>query len=186
MKKRCTLLLALLILGFPISSFATTTNMQLTSPVFSEMGKLPALYTCDGSSISPPLEWKNVPKNAKYLALTMYTIPKDGPDHWYFTIWDIPSNIKKLPEGNLNIGQVGGNGENPNIGYAPPCSKGPGPKKYTFSLYALSRSANLGKSSARITRANLLAAISKITLAEANLDVIYSRPNGVVNDNQSP
>jgi phosphatidylethanolamine-binding protein (PEBP) family uncharacterized protein len=116
----------------------------------------------------------------------MFTIPKDGPDHWYFSIWDIPAKVSKLMQGNLKIGQVGGNGENPNIGYAPPCSQGPGPKKYTFSIYALSRSANLGQTSASITRANLLAAISKITLGQATLNVIYSRPNGATNVPRTP
>ena len=116
----------------------------------------------------------------------MFTIPKDGPDHWYFSIWDIPAKVVKLPEGNLGIGKIGGNGENPNLGYAPPCSQGPGPKKYTFTLYALSRSANLGPSSPSVTRAQLLAAMSKITLAQATLDVIYSRPDGAANAPRTP
>lgn len=160
--------------------------MTLSSPVVSEMGNLPALYTCDGASVSPPLQWKNAPKGTKYFALTMFTIPRDGPDHWYFSIWDIPAKTTKLPQGNLNIGQVGGNGENPNIGYAPPCSQGPGPKKYTFTLFALSRSANLGNSSSSITRADLLSAVTKITLAQATLNVTYSRPNGANNEPRTP
>jgi phosphatidylethanolamine-binding protein (PEBP) family uncharacterized protein len=150
------------------------------------MGKLPTIYTCDGASVSPPLQWKNAPKGTKFFALTMFTIPKEGADHWYLTVWDIPAKVSKLPQGNLNIGQVGGNGENPNLGYAPPCSQGPGPKKYTFSLYALSRSANLGQSSASVTRTDLIAAISKITLAQASLSVTYSRPNGATDVPRTP
>lgn len=174
-------------LMFTISpAWAATTSFTLGSPVVGEMGTLPALYTCDGASVSPPLQWSNAPKGTKYFALTMFTIPKDGPDHWYFTIWDIPAKVSKLPQGDLNIGQVGGNGENPKIGYAPPCSQGPGIKKYAFSLYALSRSANLGHSSASVTRADLLSAISKITLAQATFDVTYSRPNGATHVTPAP
>lgn len=168
------------------TAWASNSTMTLTSPSFTEMGNLPAMYTCDGASISPPLQWKRAPKGTKFFAITMFTIPKDGPDHWYFSIWDIPAKVSKLPQGNLNIGQVGGNGENPNIGYAPPCSKGPGAKKYTFTLFALSRSANLGQTSAAVTRSDLLAAISKITLAQATLNVNYSRPIGAANAPTAP
>jgi len=185
--KRLSVVLVLIGLVFTTeSSFAVTPTFTLTSPVVTEMGNLPALYTCDGASISPPLSWKNAPKGTKYFAITMFTIPKDGPDHWYFSIWDIPARVTKLAQGNLAIGQVGGNGENPNLGYAPPCSQGPGPKKYTVTIYALSKSANLGSSSPSITRAALLSAISKITLGQSSLDVLYSRPNGVSNVPPTP
>jgi len=167
-------------------ALASTPSFTLSSPVVSEMGNLPAIYTCDGLSISPPLAWKNAPLGTKYFAITMFTIPKDGPDHWYFSIWDIPSKISRLPKGNLKIGQIGGNGENPNLGYAPPCSQGPGPKKYTFTIYALSQSTNLGKSSASVTRSDLISSISHITLAQANLNVVYSRPNGATNVTGTP
>ena len=186
MRRRLVLLVATCLALQTTSSWAATPVFTLSSPLVSEMGNLPATFTCDGESISPPLQWKNAPKGTKYFALTMFTIPKDGPDHWYFSIWDIPAKVSKLAQGNLNIGQVGGNGENPNIGYAPPCSQGPGPKKYTFSIYALSRSANLGQTSASVTRANLLVAISKITLGQATLNVIYSRPNGATNVPRTP
>ena len=167
-------------------AIAQTSSMVLSSTVVSEMGSLPSLYTCDGESISPPLQWKGAPKGTKYFALTMFTIPKDGPDHWYFSIWDIPAKISKLPAGNLAIGRVGGNGENPNIGYAPPCSQGPGAKKYTFTLYALSKSAGLGPSSPTVTRASMLSAISKITLAQATLNVTYARPIGAESGSNQP
>jgi len=186
MRRRLVLLVATCLALQTTSSWAATPVFTLSSPVVSEMGNLPALYTCDGASVSPPLQWKNAPKGTKYFALTMFTIPKDGPDHWYFSIWDIPAKVVKLPEGNLGIGKIGGNGENPNLGYAPPCSQGPGPKKYTFTLYALSRSANLGPSSPSVTRAQLLAAMSKITLAQTTLDVIYSRPDGAANAPRTP
>lgn len=167
-----------IISSLPALATASVSSMSLSSPVVAEMGQLPALYTCDGSSVSPPLLWKNAPVGTKYFALTMFTIPKDGPDHWYFSIWNIPAKTTRLPQGNLNIGSVGGNGENPNLGYAPPCSQGPSPKKYTFTLYALSRAANLGASSPIVSRDDLIAAVSKITLATANLDVLYTRPIG--------
>ena len=75
------------------------------------------------------------------------------------------------------FGELGGNSVNPSIGYTPPCSKGPGDKTYTYTLYSLSKSANLGAaSSASVTRDALLSAIKPITLGKAVLNVTYAGP----------
>ena len=55
-----------------------------------------------------------------------------------------------------------------------------------FGLHDFYPGSNPGPSSPSITRADLLTAISKITLAHANLDVIYSRPNGAANVTTTP
>jgi phosphatidylethanolamine-binding protein (PEBP) family uncharacterized protein len=176
---------------FILNSFFTIPKVQaaskkftLTSPVVKEKGMLPAEYTCDGASATPELRWSNPPKGSKSFALLMSHIPPTGPGgletpHWYWIIWDIPTNIKSLPKNGTSIGKIGGNSVNRNIGYAPPCSKGPGEKLYTYTLYALSKSANLGDAStASVNREILLSAISKITLGKATLNVNYTRAEG--------
>ena len=91
-------------------TYASTPKVfKLGSESFSEGNQLPSKYTCDGLSVSPPLTWSNEPKGTKYFAITMYTIPREGPAHWYFSIWNIPSKIHNLKESNLSIGNIGGN-----------------------------------------------------------------------------
>ncbi len=119
----------------------------LTSPAVTSQGGLQAAYTCDGAGTSPPLTWTAARKGTKGYALVMDHVPPGG-----------------------------GNRVNQNIGYAAPCSKGPGTKTYTITVYALSGSPKLPKkSSASVTRDSLLAAISGITLEKAVLDVTYER-----------
>ena len=36
-------------------------NFSLRSSAFAANGAIPALYTCEGSDISPPLAWSNAP-----------------------------------------------------------------------------------------------------------------------------
>ena len=178
---------------FTISSVqAASKKFQLTSPVVKEKGMLAAEYTCDGVSATPELRWSNPPKGSKSFALLISHIPPTGPGgaetpHWYWIVWDIPATSKSLPKNNTSIGKMGGNSVNRDIGYAPPCSKGPGEKLYTYTLYVLSKSANLGDvSSASVTRETLLKAISKITLGKAVLNVKYTRPEGATDGPPPP
>ncbi|HEY6065280.1 MAG TPA: YbhB/YbcL family Raf kinase inhibitor-like protein, partial [Thermoanaerobaculia bacterium] len=70
--------------------------MRVTSPAFPEGGAIPAKYTCDGSDVSPPLEWSGVPAETKSLALIC-----DDPDaparvwvHW--VAYDLPASSAGL------------------------------------------------------------------------------------------
>jgi phosphatidylethanolamine-binding protein (PEBP) family uncharacterized protein len=192
MRKRVAIAFAAL---FVLNTLFTIPSVQaankkfaLTSPVVKEKGMLPTEYTCDGASATPELRWSNPPKGSKSFALLMSHIPPTGPGgaetpHWYWIIWDIPANSKSLPKNNTSIGKLGGNSVNRDFGYAPPCSKGPGEKLYTYTLYALTKSANLGEvSSASVNRETLLKAISKITLGKAVLNVKYTRAEGATDD----
>src|SRR5438105_4099342 len=44
-------------------------EIKLESSAFKDGQSIPKEYTCDGVNISPPLEWKGIPKNAKTLAI---------------------------------------------------------------------------------------------------------------------
>lgn len=159
-----------------VSASSTAGAFTLTSPAVAADGRLPATYTCDGTSATMPLKWTHVPKGTKSFALAMHTIPPEGVPHYYWVAWDIPAKKRSITENAVGFGQIGGNSINPTIGYAPPCSKGPGDKTYTVTVYALSTSAGLGTSSASVSRDDLLQAISGITLGKAELNVVYSRP----------
>ena len=147
----------------------------VTSPGIGAGNAFPAKYTCDGAGTSPPITWTNAPKGAKGYAVVMDHVPPEGGHHWYWLMWGIPAKANAIAANSTKVGYLGGNSVNKNIGYAPPCSKGPGAKTYTITVYELSGTPNLPKkSSASVTRDSLLASISGITISKAALNVTYS------------
>ena len=72
--------------------------MKLTSSVFAHQNGIPTRYTCDGENISPPLNWVEIPANAKSLVLIIDDpdAPRETWDHWI--IFNLPVNINSLPE----------------------------------------------------------------------------------------
>ena len=79
---------------------------------------------------------------------------------------------------------MGTNSVNNQTGYSPPKSKGPGPKTYVYNVYALSAPPKITVPASQVSRDVLLSAIKDLTLASAELSVIYTR-SGQSNDNQS-
>ena len=165
----------------PISGTTTTTkNLILTSPDFKEGGELPQEFTCDGKGVSPSLSWSNIPAAAQSLVLIMDTIP--GPlrpgevdigKHFYFTVFNIPTTVSSIASGATNVGTVGQNFQGKKLGYTPPCSQGPGIKKYSFYLYALSSKLTISANNA--TEVALMEAMKGKVISTAELNVFYTR-----------
>ncbi len=147
----------------------------LTSPDVTEGGALPKEFTCDGSSATLPLSWSGVPEGTKSFAVIMHHIPGPGDSHWYWVLYNIPANVTKLEKNTSGIGTLGNNSVNGETKYAPPCSKGPGEKLYTYTVYALSAEPTLSVPASEVSRDVLLGAIKDITLASATLNVTYTR-----------
>jgi len=100
-------------------------QFTISSTAFQHDGAIPALYTCDGKNLSPPLSWSGVPTNAKSLVLII-----DDPDatrttwvHW--VLYNIPPSTHSLPEGvaasSLPYGTLQGKNDWQKIGYGGPC-----------------------------------------------------------------
>src|SRR5260370_19533801 len=73
----------------------------LTSSAFAPGGAIPAQFTCEGSDVSPPLEWTGVPPGTKSLVLIVDD--PDAPDpkaprmtwvHW--VLYDLPAAAGRL------------------------------------------------------------------------------------------
>jgi phosphatidylethanolamine-binding protein (PEBP) family uncharacterized protein len=162
------------------SKKVSTANFQLTSPTFTEGGKFPIEYTCDGASISPPLAWGGAPAGTKSFAITFDTLPgpprpgeTDSGKHAMFTLFNIPATATSIAAGNKSVGTYGQNFQGKTLGYAPPCSQGPGDKIYTFTIYALSSTLDLQPSAT--AEAALEAAVVGKVLAQKSLSVTYAR-----------
>lgn len=156
----------------PTSSNGT---FLLTSTEVSEGSALPVEFTCDGSSATLPLSWSGAPAGTKSFAIVMHHIPGPGDRHWYWVVYNIPANILTLEKNSTGIGILGNNSVNGETKYAPPCSKGPGEKVYTYTVYALSAEPQISVPASQVSREVLLNAIQDITLASAALNVTYTR-----------
>ncbi len=120
-------------------------NMLFSSPAWTPNGEIPEKYTCDGEDISPPLQWSNIPENARSLVLIVDD--PDAPDpkapkmtwvHW--VLYNIPTDTSGLPEnattGKLPPGTREGLNDWKRTGYGGPCPP-IGRHRYFFKLYAL-------------------------------------------------
>lgn len=150
--------------------------MQLTSPAFPEGGAIPRQHTCDGKDVSPPLAWSGVPPGAKSLALLCDDPDAPAGDWVHWVVFDLSPSRIDLPEGvppSEEIAGIGRQGRNDfkKIGWGGPCPPR-GTHRYVFTLYALDRTLELGRS---VTKADVLAAIRGHVLAEAKLTGTYTR-----------
>ena len=120
-------------------------DINVSSTAFKEGEAIPKKYTCDGENISPPLEWSDIPKGTKSIALIA-----DDPDaprgtwvHW--VLFNIPADG--------------------------PCPPG-GTHRYFFKLYALGVELSLETGA---TKAQLLKAMEGHILGEGRLMGKYKR-----------
>ncbi len=151
-------------------------TLSLSSPVFEAGGMIPSTYTCDGADISPPLQWQNVPAEAKSLALIC-----DDPDapvgtwvHW--VLYELPGSETGLPEAvppqeQLANGAKQGLNDFRKIGYGGPCPPS-GVHRYFFKLYALDDFLHLPPG---VTKSQLLKAMEGHILVQTQLVGKYQR-----------
>lgn len=128
-----------------------TSTMRLTSKAFKHGKAIPAKYTCDGQSISPPLAISEVPSSTKSLVLIM-----DDPDvpsyskvkvwdHW--VVFDMPPGTVVIAEGKQPLGTRGA-GTGGGLTYSGPCPPDR-EHRYFFKLYALDAMLDLPQSATK-------------------------------------
>jgi gluconolactonase len=153
-----------------------TQSFSLSSPDLPADSRLPAEYTCDGASSTLALNWSGAPAGTVAYAITMHHVAPDNAIHWYWEVYNLPASVTSLPKNSSGLGTLGTNSVNDRNEYAPPCSKGPGDKEYIYTVYALSAQPQISIPANKVNRAALLEAIQDISLASAELHVVYARP----------
>ena len=147
----------------------------LRSPAVADGGPLPKTFTGDGESATLPLEWSGAPDGTKSYAIIMHHLDPEGKTKWYWVLYNIPAEVRSLSENVRHVGILGNNSINGRVGYAPPHSKGPGPKTYVYTVYALSEPVKLDVPPSEVSREVLLAGMKEDILAMVELKVVYSR-----------
>jgi Raf kinase inhibitor-like YbhB/YbcL family protein len=122
---------------------------EISSPAIGSDGAIPLKYTanafgCTGENLSLPLVWKDVPADAKSLALTMYDPDAPtGSGFWHWLAVNLPASTTGLPEGvgeagnQLPAGAVQARGDAGVAGYFGRCPpQGDPPHRYIFTIFA--------------------------------------------------
>ena len=152
-------------------------DIKVTSPAFQEGDMIDVDYSCDGSNISPPLSWENVPEDAKSIAIMV-----DDPDspsksftHWI--IFNLPPDDRAI-EGNiptistLENGAVQGTNDAGEIGYFGPCPPIGETHRYVFHVFALDKTLDLHS---QVKKDDFKHAINSHILAQGKLTAMYAR-----------
>ena len=155
-------------------------TLTLTSPAFAPGGSIPAKHTCEGSDLSPALEWSGVPAEATSLVLIVDD--PDAPDpaapkmvwvHW--VLYNIPPSARGLVEGigsrQLPKGTREGLNDWEKTGYGGPCPP-IGRHRYFHKLYALD---TVLPDLKRPTKKQLEAAMQGHVLAQVELMGTYQK-----------
>lgn len=133
------------------SAGAQKGKLTVTSTDVHPGGRIPSAHVlhamgCEGSNLSPALEWKGAPARAKSFAVTIYDPDAPtGSGWWHWVVYNIPGNATRLATGAgdptknlLPAGAVQGNTDFGAPGYGGPCPPpGDKPHRYIFTVHAL-------------------------------------------------
>ena len=110
--------------------------MKIVSSAFQNNTKIPNKYTCDGENVSPPLQFIDLPEDAKSLVLVV-----DDPDapaktwvHW--VVYNINPQTSEVKENSVPQNGIEGMTDFGKSGYGGACPPS-GTHRYFFKLYAL-------------------------------------------------
>lgn len=158
-------------------------HIVVTSPTMETGREMPRDYSPDGSNLSPPLEWSNLPEGTRQLAVICQDHGAGFPPPWvHWIIYNIPATAGGLPEGvpfrpddpmpEEIAGAVQGNN-----GWGLAMYRGPAPPvgnvhHYHFVVYALDEALDLP---AGLTRQELLRAIDGHVIGQGDLVPFYER-----------
>ena len=145
--------------------------MKITSSVFTHNSKILSKYTCDEENVNPPLQFLDVPKNAKSLVLIV-----DDPDapsktwvHW--AVYNIDPKTTKVDENSIPQDSIKGMTDFGKPGYGGPCPPS-GSHRYFFKLYALDNILDLPQNA---TKQMVEEKMEGHILEKAELIGLYSR-----------
>lgn len=150
-------------------------QFTVSSTAAEDGGELPRAYTCDGMGSSLPLAWSGEPAGTREFAVLMTTLPGDGTTKWNWVLYQIPGTTKRLLKDSFLVGELGVGSDGPGMAYNPPCSRGPGPKRYTWTVYALKEAPVFSVPPNRVSGQVVTEEIAELTLASASLRLTYSR-----------
>lgn len=145
--------------------------MKINCPVLLPNNNLPPEYTCMGKNINPPLEFENIPKNAKSLVLIFEDLDAKPVPWVHWLVFNIPPITLKTAAGEVPSGGILGIANNKSYGYEGPCGKYfNGIHRYRFRLLALDHILKIPEDSDKDA---VLSASQKFIINEAVLNILH-------------
>jgi len=149
-------------------------DVNVSSTAFSNLGAIPARFTCDGTGISPPVSWNFIPPGTQSFVLIMHDLDADFT-HW--VLYNIPGTATSIPENiPTNLNQLsdgtmqGVNDWGGALGYGVPCPPANAHHRYQITVFAINQKLpNLVPG----TRAQVLAQIAGSIVGTGNMIGIY-------------
>jgi Raf kinase inhibitor-like YbhB/YbcL family protein len=117
------------------SSTPSTEPLRLSSPAFEDGAAIPAMYTCRGSDVSPPLAWTGIPTGTVELALVMRDIDPQAEGFVHWVVAGMAPSVGGLAEATAPPG-VQAENDFGRPGWSGPCPPS-GTHNYEIRLYAL-------------------------------------------------
>jgi hypothetical protein len=162
-------------LAWANANFATSAELSLKSERFDGGSPIPASYSADSGTLSPPISWHGIPGQTKSIVLIVEDPDAPTPNpfvHWI--VFDMEPETRSLPEGASGREGIL-EGKNSNLkrgwtGMAPP--RGDTPHRYHFQLYALDRRLGLDDN---VGRTELFDAMAGHVIARGLLVGTYAR-----------
>lgn len=148
-------------------------DLEVGSPEFAHLGRIPAVHTDDGDDVPPALEWRGVPEGTRSFALVVHDPDAplvDGFTHW--VLYGIPADVRAVAGagGTPYVSGVNSSGSDGYLGPAPP--PGHGAHHYYFWLYALDTDEPLPPG---LDRRALLGRIGDHVIEQARTVGVYER-----------
>lgn len=156
---------------------STGAALRLWSTAFDEGGTIPAVHTCEGEDVSPPLLWSTVPSDTRSVAVLCEDPDAPGGRFVHWVLYNLPVDATELAQGvpatpELPSGARQGVNDAGTVGWTGPCPPPGKPHRYVFTCLAL---ATMLRLDAEVTLDELRAAARDHLLAEGNLIGMYGR-----------
>jgi phosphatidylethanolamine-binding protein (PEBP) family uncharacterized protein len=154
-------------------ALAALGKITLTSSAFKAGGPIPTRYTCDGTDVSPPLEWHGVPRGTAELFLLAVDLSGSSSDAIQWAVAGIPPSASGLSAGSLPAGAVAGLNSAGKAGWGGVCGAKGQVHHVAFLFYALSQKLGLKSGFDPAVARN---ALKGSTLGTGLTLGVYSRP----------
>lgn len=145
--------------------------MKIISSEFKNNEKIPSNYTCEGEDVNPPLEFVDVPEDAKSLALIVDDPDAPGKTWVHWVVFNIPPETEEIDEDTVPDDAILGRTDFGNKSYGGPCPPS-GTHRYFFKLYALDAMLDLDSGA---SKQEVLDAMNGRIIEKAELVGIFAR-----------
>jgi hypothetical protein len=156
---------------------ASAPTLHVVSSGIEDGETIPAVYTCDGLNVSPPLRWSKPPKSTQSIAVLCDDTDAPSGDFTHWFIYNLPPTQLQVPQHvpanpTLSGGAKQGQNDFDHVGYGGPCPPPGPPHHYHFHVYALDKQLTLADNAAR---SDFDSAIQGHIVAQGEIVALYGR-----------